>query len=612
MTNCSLTLHPYGRQPFTIGLLENDGRQAALEHIIEHSASSSNNIFSDLSYEFLLNCEDLSQIVDVRVYVNDAFESSTYSNGRICFPGHGASDRRIFLDCYGFVELSLTLVFADGQEHTLNSEYLPVLVRRGELNNSVKAMVNFVYNNQESLLLNGEPKPRNPSGLKESGYRSLAAQILLAEEIAAIYESSYGYFKANSRFRLEKTPVIERLERVQYVTQGTLSYAATHPEHLRQVNSTRGIRIGQRVYQPQKAETVQNVCSYDIYENRVVLTFLRNMIDSVQVLQERCSNLLNQIPNDEDYSPEYIYSSFFMFSETRKMLEDGKTQLGKLFEKFTNLWGMYSNALRIPVDQHITQPRPTAIFMSVPQYNRIYVRIHRWFSFGIYDFSKENFMLSFIKISALYESYLLTKMLCYFRDRGYSLGVSKRCVYPVSKRWKYKNTTGLNTFVLTNGQKTISLYYQPVIFDTDQSAVNGIGLYRNNSIPVFTGDEDDGRQGGHYYVPDFLIKVEEGGLSKYLIVDAKFSDVSIVRRHYVKDLAFKYLFSVSPIASNETVSGLCIMYGKCTPTEQLQTAYDKRIPGAEIQPFTELLPLIEGVDALGQYDKLDRLLKKIF
>ena len=602
MTNCSLTLHPYGRQPFTIGLLENDGRQAALEHIIEHSASSSNNIFSDLSYEFLLNCEDLSQIVDVRVYVNDAFESSTYSNGRICFPGHGASDRRIFLDCYGFVELSLTLVFADGQEHTLNSEYLPVLVRRGELNNSVKAMVNFVYNNQESLLLNGEPKPRNPSGLKESGYRSLAAQILLAEEIAAIYESSYGYFKANSRFRLEKTPVIERLERVQYVTQGTLSYAATHPEHLRQVNSTRGIRIGQRVYQPQKAETVQNVCSYDIYENRVVLTFLRNMIDSVQVLQERCSNLLNQIPNDEDYSPEYIYSSFFMFSETRKMLEDGKAQLGKLFEKFTNLWGMYSNALRIPVDQHITQPRPTAIFMSVPQYNRIYVRIHRWFSFGIYDFSKENFMLSFIKISALYESYLLTKMLCYFRDRGYSLGVSKRCVYPVSKRWKYKNTTGLNTFVLTNGQKTISLYYQPVIFDTDQSAVNGIGLYRNNSIPVFTGDEDDGRQGGHYYVPDFLIKVEEGGLSKYLIVDAKFSDVSIVRRHYVKDLAFKYLFSVSPIASNETVSGLCIMYGKCTPTEQLQTAYDKRIPGAEIQPFTELLPLIEGVDALGPYD----------
>lgn len=90
------------------------------------------------------------------------------------------------------------------------------------------------------------------SGLKENGYRSLATQILLAEEIAAIYESSYGYFKANSRFKLEKMSVIERLERIQYVTQGTLSYTATHPEYLRQVNSTQGIFIGNRVYNHRK------------------------------------------------------------------------------------------------------------------------------------------------------------------------------------------------------------------------------------------------------------------------------------------------------------------------------------------------------------------------
>lgn len=293
--------------------------------------------------------------------------------------------------------------------------------RREELNNSVEAMARFVYNNQEWLLLNGELKPKKPSGLKENGYRSLATQILLAEEIAAIYESSYGYFKANSRFKLEKLSVIERLERIQYVTQGTLSYTATHPEYLRQVNSTQGIFIGNRVYQPQKTETVQNTRSYDIYENRVILAFLRNMIDSVQSLQGYCCNLLSKIPNDEDYSSEYIYSSFFMFSETKKMIEDGKTQLEKLSEKFTYLWGMYSDILRIPLDQHIVPPRPTAIFLSVPQYNRIFVRIHQWFSFGIYNFSKEHFMLSFIKISALYESYLLAKFLCYFRDRGYSL-----------------------------------------------------------------------------------------------------------------------------------------------------------------------------------------------
>ena len=558
-----------------------------------------------------LNCEDLNRIADVRVYVNDVLESSVYNNGRIYFPSRGISNRRIFLDCYGFAELSITLILVDGQECTLNSEYLPIWVRREELNNSVEAMARFVYNNQEWLLLNGELKPKKPSGLKENGYRSLATQILLAEEIAAIYESSYGYFKANSRFKLEKMSVIERLERIQYVTQGTLSYTATHPEYLRQVNSTQGIFIGNRVYQPQKTETVQNTRSYDIYENRVILAFLRNMIDSVQSLQGYCCNLLSKIPNDEDYSSEYIYSSFFMFSETRKMIEDGKTQLEKLSEKFTYLWGMYSDILRIPLDQHIVPPRPTAIFLSVPQYNRIFVRIHQWFSFGIYNFSKEHFMLSFIKISALYESYLLTKFLCYFRDRGYSLESSRRCVYPVSKRWKYKNTSVRNTFVLKNDQKRITLYYQPVIFDTDQRSVNGIGLYRNNSISVYAGNEDDCRQGGHYYVPDFLIKIEENGDSQYMIVDAKFSDYSSVRRYYVKDLVFKYLFSISPIEENELVCGLCIMYGKCKSKERLQTAYDKQILGTEIYPFIEIFPLIEGIDSAGQYEKMDRLLKKL-
>lgn len=558
-----------------------------------------------------LNCEDLNRIADVRVYVNDVLESSVYNNGRIYFPSRWISSRRIFLDCYGFAELSITLILVDGQECTLNSEYLPILVRREELNNSVEAMARFVYNNQEWLLLNGELKPKKPSGLKENGYRSLATQILLAEEIAAIYESSYGYFKANSRFKLEKMSVIERLERIQYVTQGTLSYTATHPEYLRQVNSTQGIFIGNRVYQPQKTETVQNTRSYDIYENRVILAFLRNMIDSVQSLQGYCCNLLYKIPNDEDYNSEYIYSSFFMFSETRKMIEDGKTQLEKLSEKFTYLWGMYSDILRIPLDQHIVPPRPTAIFLSVPQYNRIFVRIHQWFSFGIYNFSKEHFMLSFIKISALYESYLLAKFLCYFRDRGYSLESSRRCVYPVSKRWKYKNTSVRNTFVLKNGQKRITLYYQPVIFDTDQRSVNGIGLYRNNSISVYAGNEDDCRQGGHYYVPDFLIKIEENGDSQYMIVDAKFSDYSSVRRYYVKDLVFKYLFSISPIEENELVCGLCIMYGKCKSKERLQTAYDKQILGTEIYPFIEIFPLIEGIDSAGQYEKMDRLLKKL-
>lgn len=610
MSTCSLTLIPYGRQSFTIRLLENDRGQGAVERIINHSSAGS-SIFADLSYEFVLNIEDIAAVQDVRVYINDAYELSTYHDGKIYFPASDTSDRKIFLDCYGFVELSLFLVMEDGTEKKLTSEYLPVLVRRGQLNEAVKAMVNYVYSHQEMLLLNGEPKPRNLTGLKESGYRSLAAQIILAEEIATIYESSYGYFKANSRFQIKRVPVIDRFERLQYVTPATLEYIVSHPEQLKPVSAEAGIRIRNQVFQPQKTLSLQNVDSYDIYENRVVLGFLRKMVDEVMGLRTRCEQLLEHIPGDEEYSAEYIYSSFFMFAETRRTLENGVQQLSNLYDKFTRLWGMYQNALPIPIEPLTVSPRPTAVFMSVTQYNRMFVRIHQWFNFGVYDFGKESFMLSFIKISSLYESYLLTKMAAYFMDRGYSLQEAKRCTYPVAPSWKYKNTRCTNTFHFVNGNTALTLYYQPVIFDTDRKRVNGVGLYRNNSISVYTGDEDDNRQGGHYYVPDYLIKVDCGGISKYLIVDAKFSDANSVRTHYVKDLAFKYLFSISPIEDTDRVIGMCIMYGKCTETEQNRNVYDKQLSGSVITPIAEMLPLIEGVGSSEPYSKLDLLFKKI-
>lgn len=242
---------------------------------------------------------------------------------------------------------------------------------------------------------------------------------------------------------------------------------------------------------------------------------------------------------------------------------------------------------------------------------RIFVRIHQWFSFGVYNFEKENFMLSFIKISSLYESYLLAKLVEYLEEHDYNLEAVKRCLYPIAPNWKHKNTRCTNTFRFVNGNTILTLYYQPVIFDTDRKRVNGVGLYRNNSIPVYTGEDDDNRRGGHYYVPDYLVKVEYEGVTKYLIVDAKFSDANVVRTHYVKDLAFKYLFSISPIEETDHIVGLCIIYGKCTDTEQLQSAYDNQLPNSSITPSADILPLIEGVELSEQYSKLDQLFKKL-
>ena len=610
MDICSLILQPFNKQSFSVSLSKNDEQKGRVERII--SKTSDIYIFSDLSYEFILPSESLSSIKNVDVYINDVYEPSVYNNGKITFPNKGIGERRIFIDCYGFVEIHLVVLDSEGIEHRYTTDFLPILVKHNELNDAVKAMVSYVYSNQEMLLLNGEPKAKNIANLKEHGYQNLSTQIILAEEIASIYETSYGYFKANSRFKIEKVSKVDRFERLQYVTPATVQFITTHPEELRKINSNSGIRVNGQVYQPEKTLSVQNEHSYDTYENQVVLGFIQKMIDSLDDLYWHCHSLLEQIPTNENYGDEYIYSAFFMFTETKKMLEDGLLHISCLRAQFTRLWEMYNGALKIKPEPMINAPHPSHIFISVPQYNRIFVQIHKWFTYGIYDFARERFMLSFIKISSLYEGYVLVKIISYFKSRGYELESAQKWVYPIKRNWKYRNTNCNNTFLFKNSKQKITLYYQPVIFDTDENDKNGIALIRNNSISITNEGSDYTRSGGHYYSPDYLIKVENDSVSKYLILDAKFSNLASVKRHHIKNLAFKYLFSISPIFPADAVVGLCIVYGKCSALERIQTAYDRQLPSQKVKPVTELLPLLENIANNEHYNNLDALMKRAF
>ncbi len=607
MTACALTLHPSrGKPDLSVQLLKSSAQHLPCLPL------EGGGVYADLGYEFRLQHPDLEEIQEVQVYVNDLYEPCVYQRGLISFPEAGGGAKKLFLDCYGFVTLSLLLLKKDGSQEALSTDYLPVLVRQGQLNQAVRAMVRYVYDRQEKLLFNGEPKPRDLGDLRKNGYRSLAAQLHLAREIAGFYEDSYGYFKANSRFRIEKVPTVMDLERIPAITPSTLSYIATHPGELKPASGRGGIPVGNRFYQPQKALSSQSKPSQDIYENRVVLSFLRQMVDQVDLLRSRCLELLNPLPQQEAHESGYLYSAYYLFAETRRSLENGVEQLNQLYDKFAQLWSSYRQALPIPLDPLAAEPRPTAIFLSVPEYHRLFLLAHEWMHYGVYDLRRERFLLSFVKLSSLYESYLLLKLLDYLTDRGYTLDAVRQCSYPVPENWLYRNTNCANTFVLSNESSQATVYYQPVIFDTDKSRINGIGLYRNNSLPGEGGDPEGFQRGGRYYTPDYLVKVSQNGADSYLVMDAKFSDLHTVRSYHVRNLAFKYLFSLSPVSSAGRLRGMAILYGKCAGEDAAQSAYDNQLPGASISPFAELLPLMEGIQpAEAQYRMLDAVFQKL-
>ncbi len=165
-------------------------------------------------------------------------------------------------------------------------------------------------------------------------------------------------------------------------------------------------------------------------------------------------------------------------------------------------------------------------------------------------------------------------------------------------------TNCFNTFVFKKGEQLLTLYYQPVIYN-DERKENNISLYRNNSAPV--GDYENGSS---YYVPDFIIKIENEERAHYIICDAKFSTFGTIKKHYLKDLVFKYIFSLTPTDTNDKILGVSVLHGKYDENEKLKSIYDNELQGKSISPFFDIIPIIEKSNP-SDYGELEIFFNKL-
>lgn len=563
--------------------------------ILDTANATSSYVFNDYKYRAqLMNVnEEISNLVFL---LNGKEIRTAFSpdSGMISFQDYSFG-QRIFLECYGFVQITILFDDAQGNPHIRDTEYIHVMVRKGRQNDSVRRMTEYVYKQNAELLNGDRTLPKDASGLKESARKTIESHILLLEQISVIYEENYRYFKMNSRFSIIPKERIDHFEKLQYVSCNTLQHIVQHPEELQQVHHSSGIRIGNFRYQPNKTLITDNEKSYNIYENRVVLGFLLFLLHEVERIQNELSGIIVRVPQKLLETDDYITSSYFIYTKTIESVKVLLKDVQTLHRKFNSLYYLYTEVLPIKPEILSSIPRFTPLFRSVPQYHQIYDCTVAWFSKGVFAIREEQFMLSFIKISTLYEVYVLTKLINYFRSTGYSLIGVDKILYPSPGKY-YENTHCNNCFVFKNDSSQITLYYQPVIYNTNRQLISGIGLYRNTSIS-YPKSQDGLSYRGRYYTPDFLIKYEYSDvpLAKYLIADAKFSRLQTVKDWEFAELAYKYLFSISPVSSDDQIIGLCIfngLSGSDTQRDSLTNVYDFElaypiVPRANIVTLTE-------------------------
>ncbi len=546
-------------------------------------------IYNDNKYFFMLSG---TTSLPSTIYINDeAFQTVImgYSNDSIKFrlnnPGFSTQNNMPFLDCFGAVKVEMNI---DGTQYTTKA--IDVLVSNTNINNSVINMVQYIYDNCEKYLYEEHGNSSIKAGIKQNSIVPLETKIILLKKILCVYKESYHFLKINPYSKLKKKVCIDSFDKLQAISHDTIRYIITHSDELMAVDYNTGIQHNRTYYQPQKTLIEFNSYSYDVYENQVVVGFLHSIIKTINEMIDgiqQNSYLQRYAVNKSGY----IDSMYHIFSKSIKKVTGYLQDLTKLKSDFTQLYFLYVNIFKIKGISVSGIPLFSPVFRSINAYRNIYQMIHDWFSLGNYDLGREELLLSFITTSKIYEYFCLIKLLnCLENHHSWIFSEQKRLVYPHTGN-NYINTRYNNYFVFEKGSVRLALYFQPVIYGNN-NGTNGIDLFRNTSTNSHLGNIYEGGK----YTPDYLLKLKIGDYSEYLLIDAKFSTVSNIKKYQLQELVYKYLFSVSTLSDKDSIRGLYVICGKTSGTDTRIIVHDlaEKI-NKEVEPFAELL-VMNGIN----------------
>lgn len=535
-------------------------------------------------------------------------EFSFYSvSGHIYFESHNRP-KDIFCDTFGLARFTLRLSDRDGT-HILHSDYAQVIVPYGDENFSVNAMGAYIASHSKLLFYGTRSDYISRYTRHDLDRPSLEDKIRVLKRTAAILESAWRLIRQNPR----KSDAKGRASR--YSSAEAIRYLMKHPECLRPSPIGQGIRIGSRSYIPDLSQCSLNEASTDVYENQVTLSFLNAVIDDICAMIPALEDVVAQLPTRSGSGEGLVSSAAFMLSATKNSLEGTLEDLRDLQAIYSHLLDVF--ALSIPAQkiELKSEPKATPAFLRLPGYHQVYESIHRWFMLSDVSVRDVRFVRTFLQITETYEVYVLMKLAQFFEDWGFELTSARQISYEFERYSLYKNTEINNVFVYEKDDLKITLFYQPVLYDQSSAQTQITGLVRSTSLSIpVKGSAEPSH--GRYYTPDYVLRIESSQWkgARYILADAKYTTMQNVRAYKMFPLIFKYLFSLTPLDSNDQITGLYVFNGKSgNPNDRLtlvRSIYDLLDKPHDVLPQVEMISLYEyaGQRQSDQFEVLRHLL----
>lgn len=558
-------------------------------------------VYSDMEYNISVIFEE--EIKKIEIYINDKLKDCIYVEGKIIFVNSECYDKRIFMNYFGYVSFTINIE-TDTGDYEFYSDYLDIAIRSNISGDIVRKMVSYIVENSQKYLFEDSSNVKDFLNVKKSKFKNMSTEISILENILFEYENNFKFFRTNSKYKLCNNYIVDDFEKLKEIKKETIQYIVSNPQYLIPVSYFTHIKYNKFNLQPKKVLVNRNKLDYNIYENQVVLGFLKYLYN---YLSNKLINIEMEFNSTQTYPirPNYISSYKEIYKQINKDLYSYTKKIQQIRKKVQQIYFMYSKILKCRQVNITSIPMATRIFTEIQHYRRIYKVIIDWFQGGNYNLENEKMILTLLEVDKIYEYYILFRINNYIVRKEYNLREPNQFIYKLKRNAKYKNTKYENTFVFEKEDSVVTIYYQPVIYFEPVPDDNNIGLFKNNDISL-NGEKSQ------YYTPDYVIKICNNKLSKFIILDAKWSTVHSVINYSFKNIIYKYVFSISTINNNDKINKVWVINGKQMKDQKdyIYNFYNSKFidRNNELKPSIKILTLNPDIDEITQ----EKLLEKLF
>lgn len=425
-------------------------------------------------------------------------------------------------DYIGVVSLEVSLTNDFGVSVVGTTAPVFLQPRDSDDNRRLLDMLRVVQENAYLLATPSEkPGPRG---------KGAAAYLELMQRVVQAYAGHHHYFEKSARFRLQQTVRLTSVARVEAVTHRTLEYVATHPEELQPAPGTTGVQYQGRYYLPARTIDETQQKSYDIYENRCLVGFLKTVLaaatDFVKDLGAACAEA---------------------FPKAKGIVSQLQVQIA-----------VYSGLFAVTdVGELSVLPQPSPIFISSAAYRPFYELMQVWFETQKPTAAELSFFVSVSKSSRLYEYFVLTQIL-----KTFGRDPDARRIIPWPRFHKTYGETICNEYMFRKEDAEVTVFYEPRISSGSVKSEEDTGLIRTMMLDIGENGEPLAAPHGAYFTPDFVIRVKDKVGVRYWVADAKYATLPATVRNYAADVMMKYLLQTAPRNPAERTEGLTIFCGK--------------------------------------------------